>query len=259
MQFLRFASLTNVPGLRHAVTTRGGTGHGPYDALNLAYHVGDDPARVTENRLRLAKELGYDAASLVAAQQPHKWRASFVGKHYVGRGAFDWDSALPHSDAMILQMSQVPVLVQVADCAPLLIVDEEKHTLAVVHAGWRGAVEGIASEVVSRMWMTFGAREERLKVGIGPCLCTDCFEIGEEVAEAERVVVLDAVVRRDEWDKPHLDLRLLLRRDLEAFGVSPQNIEVMPHCPRCMNDLFFSHRAQGGTAGRFGLVAWWQL
>jgi copper oxidase (laccase) domain-containing protein len=32
----------------------------------------------------------------------------------------------------------------------------------------------------------------------------------------------------------------------------------MNRCPRCENETFFSHRAQNGKAGRFGLVAWWE-
>jgi copper oxidase (laccase) domain-containing protein len=59
-------------------------------------------------------------------------------------------------------------------------------------------------------------------------------------------------------DKSHLDLRMLLRSDLQSAGVLASNIETMPHCPRCDTQTFFSHRGEQGTTGRFGLVAWWQ-
>jgi YfiH family protein len=254
MQFLHFDSLQNIPGLSHAITTRGGVG-GPYDSLNLAYHVGDDPARVTENRKRVANELGYDAASLVAAQQVHGANAQLVRE--TGQGAFGWKTAIPECDALIAEDADLPVLIQVADCAPVLIVDPSNHVLATIHAGWRGAVAGIVSETVLTMRAHRSFDATQLRAGIGPCLCIDCFEIGPEVVEAAQQIEVEVVVQRSDWNKPHLDLRLLIQRDLENIGVPRENIETMPHCPRCQNDLLFSHRGQNGKAGRFGLIAWW--
>ena len=258
MQFLRFDSLHNIPNLRHAITTRAGTCNGPYDTLNLAYHVGDEAARVTKNRKKIADELGYNAANLVAAQQVHGSNSHLVTKADVGRGAFAWDSAIPDCDALIVQDSQTPVFIQVADCAPILIVDSKNHVLAVVHAGWRGAVARIASKTLAKMQSEFGTQAENVKVGIGPCLGTEAFEIGSEVVEAAQKIAPEAVIQRAEWQKPHLDLRLLIQRDLENIGVPRAKIEIMPNCPKCENETFFSHRAQNGTAGRFGLIAWWE-
>jgi copper oxidase (laccase) domain-containing protein len=58
-------------------------------------------------------------------------------------------------------------------------------------------------------------------------------------------------------NKPHLDLGMLLRSDLQSAGVLDSNIEIVPHCPRCDTQTFFSHRGEQGRTGRFGLVAWW--
>jgi YfiH family protein len=255
MNFLQFESLKNIPSLRHAITTRGNSCGGPYDELNLAYHVGDDTTHVTENRKKVAAELGYNAADLVAAQQIHGARANLVFKE--GQGAFGWKNAVADCDALFTEEENIPLLIQVADCAPLLMVEEECHILAVVHAGWRGAVEKIASKTIYDMFVHALITESQLRVGIGPCLCVNCFEIGPEVAEAVQNVESDAILQRSEWQKPHLDLRLLIQHDLESYGVPPENIEIMPNCPKCENETFFSHRGQCGTAGRFGLVAWW--
>lgn len=253
LSLLQFQSLQNIAGLQHAVTTRhGGISGEDFASLNLGYHVGDDAECVGENRRLLARELGYEAAHLVAAQQVHSAHSEVVDKSRRGRGAFDWNSAIEGTDALIVIEAQVPVLMLVADCAPLLIVDAENHVLAVVHAGWRGAVAGVASGVVRRMQQEFGSDAADLRVGIGPCLCVACLEIGPEVAEQAP----DAVV--DEWEKPHLDLRGLLRQDLAVAGVSSGQIEVMARCPKCESQTFFSHRGQSGSAGRCGLVAWWR-
>jgi len=257
MQLLRFPGLQHIAGLQHAITTRsGGISQGGYAGLNLGYHVGDEAEAVTRNRRALANAAGYDATGAVAAQQVHGARSHVVTAENAGCGALDWQSAIPGTDALIVCDSQIPVMILVADCAPLLLVDARQHVLAVIHAGWRGAVEGVASKTVDRMHQEFGCDVEQMRVGIGPCLCAECFEIGEEVAESAQVLAPDSVLSRA--PKPHLDLRLLLQRDLGNAGIAEGNIETMGQCPRCENATFFSHRGQGGTAGRFGVVAWWE-
>jgi YfiH family protein len=254
MQFLKFSLLQNIPGLQNSITTRdGGVSQGEYSSLNLAYHVGDDVQAVNTNRRLLANELGYDARQLVAAQQVHGAHAEVVTQEYSGCGALDWDSAIPDCDALIVAEPNIPVLIQVADCAPILLVEPEQKVLAVVHAGWRGAVAGICSKTLSKMQSALGCDPQKVLCGIGPSLCAQCFEVGEEVAaqSPESAVV-------GGYEKPHLDLRAIIRSDLESAGVLSENIEVMNDCPRCNVQTFFSHRRQKGKAGRFGLVAWWQ-
>lgn len=252
--FLEFDLIKEIPHLQHAITTRdGGVSQAEYSALNLAFHVGDNSADVIENRRRLANSLGYDANILVAAQQVHGVNAEIVTSEYSGRGALDWDSAILETDALITSEKQLPLLILVADCAPILIVDSTRGVLAVVHAGWRGAVGKIASQTIAKMSAEFGTIAEEIQVGIGPCLCAACFEIGVEVA---REVSSECLMSG--FEKPHLDLRALIQGDLLAAGVLPSRIETMSHCPRCENQMLFSHRGQNGQAGRFGLVAWWE-
>jgi polyphenol oxidase len=254
---LQFEILSDISGLRHAVSTRsGGQSEKPYLSLNLGYHVGDDPENVSRNREILARYLGYEAQNLVAAQQVHGDAIFVADASTRGRGAFGWNSAIPDCDALLTRENGVPLLIQVADCAPLILVDENAHFLAVVHAGWRGAVARIASQTVEKM-QTLGAQPQNIKVGIGPCLCADCFEVGDEVVTATNEIAPDAM--RFEYSKPHLDLRELLRHDLQSAGIMSTHIETMNRCPRCENEVFFSHRGDGGETGRFGLVAWWEL
>lgn len=256
MEYLTFASLETIPGLCHAVTTRhGGVSVGEYASLNLAFHVGDDAEAVRENRRILGRMLDYDAASLVAAQQVHGSECRVVTASEKGSGAFEGAGALADCDALIVQEPNIPVLIMVADCAPILLVDPVTKVLAVVHAGWRGAVGAIASKAAGRMAAEFGSRPEDIQAGIGPCLCTACLEIGEEVAEQ---VPGAGVVRKKEWKKPHLDLRAIIREDLTNGSVPGSQIKAIVRCPRCENERFFSHRGQNGKAGRFGLVAYWR-
>jgi YfiH family protein len=252
--FLYFSSFDN-PALRHAITTRGlsSQAHGPYDGLNLAFHVKDEAARVVVNRHKLAQTLGFETKLLHAAQQTHGDHAQIVTCDETARGALDWESAWPATDALVTRDTQVPLLILVADCAPILLADFEAHVVAVVHAGWRGATACIASQTVATM-CSLGARPEGIRAGIGPHLCAACFETGEDVAQMAYAIAPESVLRGDV--KPHLSLDALLRSDLESCGVG--QIETLPQCPRCDNATFFSHRAQNGVSGRFGLVAWWE-
>lgn len=252
--FFHFSSFAD-PRMQHAITTRAlhsPHAEGAYADLNLAFHVGDDPDRVRQNRCDLAAELQYEAAGLHAAQQTHGTRVRVVTNGELVRGALDLESAWPETDALVTADAEVPVMILVADCAPLLLADFDEHILAVVHAGWRGAAAGIASAAVGTM-QDLGGRSERIRAGIGPHLCPACFETGEEVAEAATAIAPASVVRGD--SKPHLNLEALLRADLGAAGV--RTIETLRHCPCCENRRFFSHRAQKGAAGRFALVAKW--
>lgn len=249
--------LAAVPGLGHAISTRhGGVSEGPYATLNLGGHVGDDPARVAGNRRLLAQAAGYAATELVTAQQVHGTRIVQATAADSRRGAFDWESALPEADGLLVTEPGLPVGILVADCAPVVVVDPVHRALALVHAGWRGALGRIASAAVQMLADTVGARPAELLVGVGPTLCTDCLEVGHEVGDAVQQVFGDAVLRLDA-PKPHLDLRALLVADLAAAGVPPAQIAFHPACTRCQTARFFSHRGQGGHAGRFALVAWW--
>lgn len=252
MRPLQFSTLSDIPNFHHAVTTReGGFSSGEFASLNLAFHIGDNAETVRRNRRALADKLGYNAERLVAAQQVHGDNCAVIASSDAGRGALDWESALPATDALITRETGVPLLILVADCAPMLLVEPDARILTLVHAGWRGAVAGIAGKTVARM-VAMGADAANIKAGIGPCLCAENLEVGGEVA----ALVEDKSALHPHGEKYRLDLRALLRRHLEEHGV--RHIEARPECPKRDGETFFSHRGQRGTAGRFGIVAWWR-
>ena len=252
MNLLRFSSFSDIPHLRHAISTRdGGFSSGDYASLNLAFHVGDDDAIVRRNRRALADNLGYDAQNLIAAQQVHGMAFTVATAGDSGRGALDWESALPATDAIVTAQVGVPLLILVADCAPILLFDSQARVLALVHAGWRGARAGVASSAVAAM-ESLGASARNIRAGIGPCLCARNLEVGPEVA----AMFADKTVLEASGEKFRLDLRAVIENDLRSAGVA--NIEISEICPKDENETFFSHRGQNGEAGRFGIVAYMQ-
>jgi len=247
----------NVPGLRHALSTRhGGVSDGPYAALNLGYHVEDDPERVTENRRRFAAAAGYDPAALITAQQVHGARLAWVGAADRARGALDWASAVPETDGLLTAEPGVPAAILVADCAAVLTADPVRRALALVHAGWRGALGRIAS-AAARELVQAGSRPEDLRVGISPTLCPACLEVSPEIGDTVAAELGEAAVDFTH-EKPRLRIHAMLAADLASAGISPAQIAAHPDCTRCRKDKYFSHRGQDGKAGRLALAAWWE-
>jgi YfiH family protein len=245
-----------VSGLHAVLSTRhGGVSEGPYATLNLGYHVEDDPARVTANRRRLAEAAGYPATALITAAQVHGAAVAWVTAADRGRGALDRDTAVPAVDGLATDAPGTPLAMLVADCAPVLLADPVHRALAVVHAGWRGALGRIVAAGVQMLMARVGSDPAALLAGVGPTLCPACFEVGDEVA-ALAADWSGAVVRGAA--KPHLDLRAVLRADLAVAGVPADQVWLHPACPCCQTARFFSYRGQGGPSGRFSLTAWWE-
>jgi polyphenol oxidase len=224
-------------GVHAFLTDRtGGVSPTPYDSLNLGDHVGDDPANVTENRRRVADAIGVDPSRLVIVSQVH------------GRDVVDANEATPESsgDVIVDFGDGFAIAVLVADCLPILLVDEDSPTLAVVHAGWRG----LESNVLESALEHFDHRDA-VHVFLGPCISGRSYQIGPEVAEHFSGV--SGAVTSDTGDRSRLDLRAVARAQLLALGVIDSHINVA-HQVTDGGATFFSDRAQR-PCGRFALVA----
>lgn len=233
-----FAGLNHVTA---AFTTRhGGVSEGPYATCNLGLSTDDDPEAVRENRHRTAEALGFEAGDLAVAGQVHGARVRGVLR----------PGTYPGCDGLVTRTRGVLLGIVAADCAAVLLADAEAGVIGACHAGWRGAADRIVIEAVKAM-ARVGARPERICAYVGPCIGLDSFEVGEEVASRLKKYV----VRRDAWDKPHVDLKAAVVDQLRQGGVTEDHVEVSAHDTMAAPDDFFSHRASGGVTGRMmGLV-----
>ncbi|MBO8142750.1 MAG: peptidoglycan editing factor PgeF [Firmicutes bacterium] len=240
-------------GIRHGFTDRrGGVSLSPYDSLNLGFHVGDDPARVRENRRRACEALGVSPGSLVVAQQVHGARVAVVTREDAGRGAEEPAGAVPGADALITADAG-PVLAGLyADCVPVLLFDPKTPAAGLVHAGWRGTAQVIAARAVEAMREAFGTRPEDCLAAIGPSIGPCCYEVGSEVADRFGPSARRYFMRKGgRW---HLDLWQANREALEAAGLPAAAIWTAQVCTCCRSDLFFSHRGSGGRTGRMAAL-----
>jgi YfiH family protein len=238
---------TNLPDDRfvHAISGRqGGVSAPPYDTLNLARMVQDDPAHVNENRQRFANALGTTPDRLIDSKQVHADQVLVVDAgHRAGEAAPDADVQITDQPGWLLNL-------RFADCVPILLADPRRGAVAAIHAGWRGTRLRAAVTAVQALVVRYGSAPRDLLAGIGPSIGPCCYEVGEEVANqfADRPFG----VLRGFGARPHLDLWALNRAALETAGLAPERIELAAVCTRCHQGLFFSHRAMGYPAGRFG-------
>ncbi len=241
------------PDLVHGFTTRlDGVSPEPYKSLNLAFHVGDDPAHVVENREILLGDIGFSLDQMICARQVHGDHVAVATLAEKGRGSTDYESAVPDSDGLVTQQKGLLLSLYFADCVPILLYDPVKVAIGVVHAGWKGTTLQIVRRAVEKMGATYGSRPENMAAAIGPAIGGCCYEVSEEVVrQLEKTTSASAGLRMQE-DHWYADLKAINGEQLGEAGLDKANIEIMPYCTSCRNDLFFSHRKEKGRTGRQG-------
>jgi len=250
----RLAGLLADPDrVRGFVTERtGGVSEGRFATLNLAYHVGDEPGRVAENRHRACVAGGVDLESWVVCRQVHGSRVRLVRAGDRGRGAAGNDDALPAADAMITEVPGLTLVILVADCVPILLFDPERPAIGLAHAGWRGTAGHVGSRTVGAMSLAFGSRPGAMRAVIGPSIGPDDFAVGAEVAARLRTAYAgadDSVIDPGEGGNARADLWRANVSDLVAAGLARDRIDVLAVSTARERGRFFSHRA--GDDGRF--------
>jgi YfiH family protein len=229
-----------------ATSTRlGGISPKPYDTLNLAYHVGDDPDNVAENRRRFCHSLDIDTNSLVLAHQVHGDRIEVVEDKHAGCGAYRTSDAIPDTDAMITMSQSISIGIMTADCVPVMIYDPVRSVIGVAHAGWKSAVLMIAAKTVIKMDATYGTNPSDCMIAFGASIKC-CYEVGEEV-----ISQFDNAFGEGKCTKGNkLDLPKAVELQLIDVGVKKENISSNSPCTACNLDLYYSHRAENGITGR---------
>ena len=189
---------------------------------------------------------------VVTGHQVHGTEIAVVTDPSTGR------EGLEGYDALITNVRGCAIGVRTADCIPVLLYDPKHQAAAAVHSGWRGTLNRISQKTILKMESMYDTMPEDLLAVIGPGICKECFQVGEEVVQFFKGngIKLDPIYS---WDGPkqqgsmkgghHLDLieenRLLL---LES-GVKAENIQVSGICTY-EDERFYSARREGKECGR---------
>lgn len=248
--FAHFNSLA----IKHGISGRlGGVSKQPFSSLNVALHTGDSDEDVIANRKLFCQAIGIHPNDIVTAQQLHTDTIGVVVEESMGKGAKNYNDAIPATDALITNVPGIPLMLFFADCVPVLIVDPVQRAVGAVHAGWRGTVEKIAQKTVIAMQANFGTNPEDCLIGIAPSIGPCCYEVDEVVINQlkSQFKNWEHLVRavNDKW---YLDLWKANYVQLEEIGVNNDNIVVSGVCTACNHELFFSYRKENGSTGRMG-------
>ena len=193
--------------------------------------------------------------------------------------ALTHETAEHAGDARITSEAGILLAIRVADCLPVLIADRKLRVVAAVHAGWRGALARVIEKTVGELRRALGSRPQDLVAALGPAIGRCCYEVGDEVVDAFRAQFRESDAffhkptaeaepqrselrykllfhtqappgHRREPHGLHLDLAAVARAQLREAGLRASAIHASEFCTCCHPQLFFSHRRDGGRAGR---------
>ena len=216
----------------------GGVSKGAFASMNLSYWVGDDERAVDTNWECLRREVP-DLKSVARLNQVHG--------NVVHAAARDTAGLRPPGDGIVTAEPGVMLGIFTADCVPVLMVDSKRKVAGALHAGWRGVIADIADAGVRAM-VQLGARASDLRAAMGPSIGQCCFEVDAELGDRFGNEIAGARNHRrvGRPGKAFIDLRAVVRDQLERAGLAPANIASVGPCTRCASDRFFSRRAAGG-------------
>jgi purine-nucleoside/S-methyl-5'-thioadenosine phosphorylase / adenosine deaminase len=283
VQILESPALARLNWLVHGFSTRpGGASEFPTQqqrraantekVLNLGFTDWDSRDHVLENRKKFFAGLGAAKMRVIGLRQIHSDIVHVVGSADVPQG-----EQAPKGDALITREPGVLLVVQTADCIPILLADTKHHAVAAIHSGWRGTAQRIAEKTLGRMQMEFGTRPQDVIAAVGPGIGGRCYEVGHEVVKEFAAKFPNA---RDWFEGPfdalengdnnpnwlpwltmrppghapppprvQLDLIAANRAILASAGIAPEKIQSSGFCTSCRTDLFFSYRRER-TTGR---------
>ena len=225
-----------LPGIRHAFFTRqGGVSFGCYESLNGGTGSHDSPARVAENRLRMATALGTAAERLLTVYQTHS--------AHVVTAETPWPAAArPRADALVTQVPSLAIGVTTADCGPVLLADPQARVIGAAHAGWRGALSGVLEATVAAM-VRLGATPTNMRAALGPLIRQSNYEVGPDLIErfaAEDSTAMRFFAPGSRQGHAQFDLAGYIAARLKRAGVD--RIEDLGRCTYADAALFFSYR-----------------
>jgi polyphenol oxidase len=161
-------------GIRHAFFTReGGVSGGLYSSLNGGVGSHDSPDHVAENRARMAAALAVKPDCLLTAYQIHSPNVVVADA--------PWSMAeRPRADAIVTCKLGLAIGVSTADCGPILLADTQAGIVGAAHAGWRGALAGVAEATIDAM-ERLGAVRDQIRAALGPMIRQENYEVGSDL------------------------------------------------------------------------------
>ncbi len=151
----------------------GGVSKGIYKSLNCGAGSKDKKANIEKNLKIVKKKISKKSKEIFLVKQIHSNKFIFLNKNS------NIKSRSVNADAIITEKKNFPIAILTADCVPLLIFDKKRKMIAAIHAGWRGAYNGIIQKVI-RFMLNKGCKKEDMVVAIGPSISIKSYEVKKQ-------------------------------------------------------------------------------
>ncbi|MDO4268666.1 MAG: peptidoglycan editing factor PgeF [Eubacteriales bacterium] len=251
--YLSFPALEDSGLVSHSFSTRlGGVSEGKFSSMNFTFTRGDNPEHVMENYRRMAAVLETDLEKMVLSHQTHTTNVRIVTEEDAGKGIVR-DRDYTDVDGLVTNVPGITLVTFYADCVPLYLLDPVHRAIGLSHSGWRGTVNRMGQKTLETMATCYGTNPADVTACIGPSICQDCFEVGEEVilefAEAFDPAFHRELFYKKENGKYQLDLWRANEIILAEAGIKEDHIHTTDICTHCNPELLFSHRTAGAERG----------
>lgn len=227
--------LSQFNNLVHGVSSiLGGENNSPFK-FNLSLNVGDDADIVSRNRRLFFNTLNIEEENVVLQEQVHGCNISYASR----------SELVKENDALYTDKNNLFLIVNIADCIPILLFEPKNQISAVVHSGWKGTEQRILSHTLDKLENDFRVKPEDLYVYLGPSICKHCFEIDDDVAQKFPPDFITFNSKKFLIDLTGINLKILRDR-----GIREDRIQISALCTFEMKDLLHSYRRDKTNSGR---------
>ena len=226
--------LIKFANIKHCFFSKnGGVSKELYNSLNCGLGSGDKKENVLKNLSIVSKKMGVDKNNLYTMSQTHSNKVVIINKN-------NQDIKRVDSDALITNIKNISISVLTADCVPILIYEKINNVVACIHAGWKGAINGIVENTFNKMMRL--NENNNFYVAIGPCIGLENYEVGKEFYDKfiHENKKNERFFFQNENNKFNFDLRKYVNFKITKFDVKYlENIDLDTYAEK---ENFFSFR-----------------
>jgi YfiH family protein len=227
-------NLNNFANVKHCFFSKsGGVSKDVYNSLNCGLGSGDDKESVLNNLSIVSKKIGIDKDNLFTMNQTHSNKVVIIDDS-------NQNSKRVNADALITNIKNITISVLTADCVPVLIYEKINHTVACVHAGWRGAINGIIENTFDHIIRM--NKDNNFYVAVGPCIGLKNYEVGKEFYNSfiRENIKNKKFFSLNKDNKIFFDLRKYVNFKINKFDI--KNLENIDLDTYAEKEKFFSFR-----------------
>jgi polyphenol oxidase len=218
------------------------------DFINLAFTTINVDMASKEDRKNICEELGFNYDNLTNNKQIHSDIVNIVEQEDIGK--------VREGDSLVTNLKNTPLLIFVADCVPIAIIDPNNKAASLCHAGWRGTYSKISKNAIEIMKDLYGTNPKDLVCVLGPSIGSCCYEVSKDLIEKFNTIITNDeekfyIIKEDKY---YLDLWKVNELVLKSCGVKEENIINLNICTSCNSDKFHSYRKHNQTTKRLGMI-----